>query len=249
MKFTIDNKIMIKALETILMKGKYKKGDSTETRIISDHVYIDGSNNHLKLFNANHYCGCSLNLVASYNPVVDEKKSFIIEAEKAIKYLKTFSGEVSFTFGDSLVMRNGTRRATLPLVTDHPAVEMINRLMASQVAEGFPTVGKTKLETKIVVNSDNLIDAVKGCSATNTGAYKLDYDGESLKVSSSRRQEGYTTTVDMITHEGEPSTLVIAQPFHKFLDGMSILYMKDDSPLYIVGIDRRIVLAPSVELT
>ena len=53
----------------------------------------------------------------------------------------------------------------------------------------------------------------------------------------------------MITHEGEPSTLVIAQPFHKFLDGMSILYMKDDSPLYIVGIDRKIVLAPSVELT
>lgn len=247
MKFQIDNKIMIKALETVLMKGKYKKGDSTETRIISSHVYMDGTNlNSITLFNANHYCGCSLNLITEI--VADEKKSFIIEAEKAIKYLKTFSGEVNFTFGDSLVMRNGTRQATLPLVTDHPAVEMINRLMASQVAEGFPTVGKTKLETKIVVNSDNLIDAVKGCSATNTGAYKLDYDGESLKVSSSRRQEGYTTTVDMITHEGESSTLVIAQPFHKFLDGMSILYMKDDSPLYIVGTDRKIVLAPSVEL-
>jgi hypothetical protein len=234
------------------MKGKYKKGDSTETRIISDYVYIDGSDlNSITLFNANHYCGCSLNLITEIIPIygADERLSFIIEAEKAIKYLKTFSGEVSFTFGDSLVMRNGTRQATLPLVTDHPAVEMINRLMASQVAEGFPSVGKTKLETKIVVNSDNLIDAVKGCSATNTGAYKLDYDGESLKVSSSRRQEGYTTTVDMITHEGESSTLVIAQPFHKFLDGMSILYMKDDSPLYIVGTDRKIVLAPSVELT
>ena len=248
MKFQIDNKIMIKALETILMKGKYKKGDSTETRIISDNVYIDGSGTRagITLFNANHYCGCSLSLVTEV--IADEKLAFIIEAERAIKYLKTFSGEVSFTFGDSLVMRNGTRRATLPLVTDHPAVEMINRLMGSQVAEGFPTVGKTKLETKVVVNSENLIAAMDGCSAVNTGAYKLDYDGETFKVSSSRRQEGYTTSVEMMTNEGESSTLVIAQPFHKFIDGISILYMRDDSPLYIVGTDRKIVLAPSVEL-
>jgi hypothetical protein len=247
MKFQIDNKIMIKALETILMKGKYKKGDSTEIRIISEYVYIDGSNpNNITLFNANHYCGCSLNVIT---PVVaDEKKSFIVEAEKAIKYLKTFSGEVSFTFGDSLVMRNGTRQATLPLVTDHPAVEMMTRLLATEVADGFPTVGKTKLETKVVVNSENLVDAIKGCSATNTGDYKLNYDGETFKVSSSRRQESYTTSVEMMTHEGDSSTLVIAQPFHKFLDGISILYMRDDSPLYIIGTDRKIVLAPSVDI-
>jgi len=246
MRFLVDNKVMITALETILMKGKYKKGDSTETRIISEYVYVDGNNNNITLSNANHYCGCSLTI---NEPVpVAKKMAFIIEAQKAIKYLKTFNGEVSFTFGDSLLMRNGTRQATLPIVTDHPAVNMINRIMEMELEQDMPTIGKTKLETKVVVNSLSLIEAVKGCSAVNTGAYKLNYDGESLKVSSSKRQEGYTSNVPMMTHEGEPSTLVIAQPFHKFINGISILYMRDDSPLYIIGTDRKIVLAPSVEL-
>jgi len=247
MKFNVVSKEMERALQTVLMKGKYKSGSMLKTKIIGEYAFLSLTNNVLTIYNANNCCGCCINIIVEEPDSQNGGGTFVVEIEKMIKYLKSFTDIVNVSITDFILLKSGSKRASLPLVIDHPAINMVHKVIDTEITEDFPFFGKTKLESNITVLGDNLIDAVNACSVVGTGEYKLDYDGEELHISSNYNQESYKTVVPMIAHIGEPSTLVIAQPFHKFVNGLTILYMKDDAPLLMKGIDRKIVLAPRVE--
>ena len=91
---------------------------------------------------------------------------------------------------------------------------------------------------------------MKAVESVGSGVFKLDFDGESLTISSSKLNESYSEVLEfgekLWAAYGEEATVEWSGPLHKFFkkDQLLTFYVLDDAPLVIIADDRRLVKAP-----
>jgi len=249
MKFNVDSKTFVSALNSVLLRGKYPSGSSYRMKSLSNYVYLIASNSGLQLCNADDTTACSLLLPQA---TIIENGEVILDITKTVKYLKTFSNEISVTVTDFIYVETDNKRASMSVVVSHPCYSMIEKIRKIKLpADGsMPSFGKsnTKFEARITSDASSIIEAAISCDAIGMGRYMFDYNGEDYIISASQNGiEKISTDVSLISHEGEEATVEIAGPFASFLDNITITYLKDEFPVMWICPNRMLIKAPRIE--
>ena len=149
MKFVVNNKQMEKALTDIQGKGKYLGNGGLSSSKMGSYFYMTLTDNTLDVWNGDATFG--MNITIAVTGV--RNGSFIGDAQLVIPYLKKFGDDVLFESDDYLRLTSGSRKASLPMVINHPNMDAITRLsgMITHVSyqpqpEMLFNFGKSKFE-------------------------------------------------------------------------------------------------------
>lgn len=251
MEIQIDNKTLTNALEDVWMKGKYHNGESAKNSQLADYAMLEMiQDNLLNLYNADNQTICRVSVPVIRNIGRDANNMMVVEIDKMMKYLKTFTGDsVLLAVTDYITLKDldGGKTATMPLVVNHPSASMIARIQNYTITPENPVFSRVTFETVITTGSKMLTEAIKTCDVINNAKYKFDTDGEDFHISSSRSNiDTVDVEVPTLSIEGDPSTVEITGQFHKFFRGSVpvVIYLKDESPVIWSGEDRILVKAP-----
>tara|TARA_R110000824_G_scaffold35901_3_gene111974 strand:- start:4699 stop:5466 length:768 start_codon:yes stop_codon:yes gene_type:complete len=240
------------AVEAIWLRGKYKSSTLSKVDAISNTAVGIVKNNRLQLVNASDTIAASVTV----GVVAPELEFiFIFDVEKTFKYLKNFRDEndsISLFLSDSeMKMGSGSATVKIPLTVEHPNMEFIMKIATLAISsEEMPTFQNSKLEARLAINGDELGKAIKFCNIVGTATFQFDFNGkDTLELSSSNfhQTEQVNTTITLVAQQGEPATVEFSAPIDKFCKNEPMfLYLKDDSPILLVGTDRKLVVAPRV---
>tara|TARA_R110002167_G_C12454161_1_gene632049 strand:+ start:39 stop:797 length:759 start_codon:yes stop_codon:yes gene_type:complete len=250
MKIMIEAKELSELIESVALKGRYFDGAESKNGMLSAHAYLVVSGNTLQIWNADNTTICGLNSALGNRL---ETGSAVVDIKKTVKYLKGFTGVVTVEANDFLYISNDSSNATLPLVVEHSHQPMIDMLLdfektVRDVNVTFPTFRRTVFETKLHVSSHALSEATKGCDVINTARYKFDYNDNLFTMSSIKTDlDKYSTTIQPMTRDGEPSTVEFTGFFHGFFSTIINIYLKDDSPILFVSPTRILLKAPYMD--
>ena len=61
-----------------------------------------------------------------------------------------------------------------------------------------------------------------------------------------QRTETYSTKVEITTSSGEPVRIEFSAPLDKFCKGPIWLFLREESPLLLIGPDRKLIVAPYI---
>ena len=246
----IEAKELSELIESVALKGRYFDGAESKNGMLSAHAYLVVSGNTLQIWNADNTTICGLNSALGNRL---ETGSAVVDIKKTVKYLKGFTGVVTVEANDFLYISNDSSNATLPLVVEHSHQPMIDMLLdfektVRDVNVTFPTFRRTVFETKLHVSSHALSEATKGCDVINTARYKFDYNDNLFTMSSIKTDlDKYSTTIQPMTRDGEPSTVEFTGFFHGFFSTIINIYLKDDSPILFVSPTRILLKAPYMD--
>ena len=250
MKIIIEAKELSELIESVALKGRYFDGAESKNGMLSAHAYLVVSGSTLQIWNADNTTICGLNSALGNRL---ETGSAVVDIKKTVKYLKGFTGVVTVEANDFLYISNDSSNATLPLVVEHSHQPMIDMLVVFEktvrnVNVTFPTFRRTVFETKLHVSSHALSEATKGCDVINTARYKFDYNDNLFTMSSIKTDlDKYSTTIQPMTRDGEPSTVEFTGFFHGFFSTIINIYLKDDSPILFVSPTRILLKAPYMD--
>lgn len=254
MKIIIEAKELSELIESVALKGRYFDGGESKNGMLSAHAYLVVDGNILQIWNADNTTICGLNHSLDETTQTNtENGSAVFDIKKTVKYLKGFTGAVTVEANDFLHISNESSNATLPLVVEHSHQPMINMLIEFEktvrdVNVTFPTFRRTTFETKLHVSSHALSEATKGCDVINTARYKFDYNDNIFTMSSIKTDlDKYSTTIQPMTRDGEPSTVEFTGFFHGFFSTIINIYLKDDSPILFVSPTRILLKAPYMD--
>ena len=254
MKIIMEAKELSELIESVALKGRYFDGGESKNGMLSAHAYLVVDGNILQIWNADNTTICGLNHSLDETTQTNtENGSAVFDIKKTVKYLKGFTGAVTVEANDFLHISNETSNATLPLVVEHSHQPMINMLIEFEktvrdVNVTFPTFRRTTFETKLHVSSHALSEATKGCDVINTARYKFDYNDNIFTMSSIKTDlDKYSTTIQPMTRDGEPSTVEFTGFFHGFFSTIINIYLKDDSPILFVSPTRILLKAPYMD--
>lgn len=250
MKFTVDAKELHKAIESIQIKGKNLTSKGFTSGSLGEYVYLFNEGNALSIVNGSAIFLARINLTVE----AENNGECVVDASVILPYLKTFSDSITFELTDFITISQTNKKATLPRVVNHPAMDAISALLDrtktinwSPLINNLPSFGKNNYEGAFTLLSDNFKDCMKSCELVKSGLYLLDFDKERVKLSSrSNTQNRYEEEITPNQVFGEAATLEYTGPLHNFFEKGALLnfYVKDDFPLMIVGTDRMIVKAP-----
>ena len=250
MKFVVNNKSMEKALTDIQGKGKYLGNGGLSSSKMGSYFYMTLTDNTLDVWNGDATFG--MNITIAVTGV--RNGSFIGDAQLVIPYLKKFGDDVLFESDDYLRLTSGSRKASLPMVINHPNMdaitrirEMIKHISYQENIEKLWSFGSSKFEGAFMINSTVFKEAIGLCELVKSGVYKLNYDKGVLTFSSTATASNkYEQSIEVSSHIGESATLEYSGPLHNFFEPLQPLnfYVKDEFPLLIVGADRKILKAP-----
>lgn len=250
----MEAKELSELIESVALKGRYFDGGESKNGMLSAHAYLVVDGNILQIWNADNTTICGLNHSLDETTQTNtENGSAVFDIKKTVKYLKGFTGAVTVEANDFLHISNETSNATLPLVVEHSHQPMINMLIEFEktvrdVNVTFPTFRRTTFETKLHVSSHALSEATKGCDVINTARYKFDYNDNIFTMSSIKTDlDKYSTTIQPMTRDGEPSTVEFTGFFHGFFSTIINIYLKDDSPILFVSPTRILLKAPYMD--
>ena len=250
----MEAKELSELIESVALKGRYFDGGESKNGMLSAHAYLVVDGNILQIWNADNTTICGLNHSLDETTQTNtENGSAVFDIKKTVKYLKGFTGAVTVEANDFLHISNETSNATLPLVVEHSHQPMINMLIEFEktvrdVNVTFPTFRRTPFETKLHVSSHALSEATKGCDVINTARYKFDYNDNIFTMSSIKTDlDKYSTTIQPMTRDGEPSTVEFTGFFHGFFSTIINIYLKDDSPILFVSPTRILLKAPYMD--
>ena len=247
----MEAKELSELIESVALKGRYFDGGESKNGMLSAHAYLVVSENILQIWNADNTTICGLNHTLEEN--TSETGSAVVDIKKTVKYLKGFTGVATVEANDFLYISNESSNATLPLVVVHSHQPMINMLIEFEktvrdVNVTFPTFRRTTFETKLHVSSHALSEATKGCDVVNTARYKFDYNDNVFTMSSIKTDlDKYSTTIQPMTRDGEPSTVEFTGFFHGFFKTVINIYLKDDSPILFVSPNKILLKAPYMD--
>ncbi len=273
MEMKIDKTELTEILEKAEMKGRYYDGNKSKNASLANYAYclVEGNGAYsagqgvLFVYNADLTTGCGFRSEVQTN---DEGMTpFILDIIKTKAYLKPFTDEVTLTVGDYLTISDGCEIAKLPLVTEHPARDMIklisgrfNKLVNpvkqylddmddedATPAFEYAVFGKTEYECGLTTTGRQLAEAVKACDAVDLARYKIDTNGETVTLSSERNiTDSFTYQLDDVGLFGEPATMEFTGDILKFVQGekMVQVHIKDDSPLILMTPNSLLVKAP-----
>lgn len=239
------------AVEAIWLKGKYKSSTTSKTDVVSNSCLCVLKTNQIAFYNGNDKCALNVNKTVEYPCPEGEEKMFIFDIEKAMKYLKTFKGDLYLRLTDSnLIMKCNGSSARIPLLVEHNAIGLISKIINIDIKP--PVVfGKTELPCQLMFNGKAFADAIKFCNVVGTATFKINYNADSPKaIVSSRsfnRTEKASQSFVVINPNEESMTVEFSAPLDKFCnDEVMTIFSGDDKPILLIGTDRKLVIAPYV---
>ena len=252
MKFTVSAKELEQAIESIRVKGKSLTSKGFGNGTMGDYIYIVLEGNVLSIIN-----GSAIFMAKISLPVVGEENgNCVVDATVVLPYLKSCKGNITVAGGDFISISQTGKRASLPKVVNHPAMDALENSLDrtkeitwSAVLDKLPTFGKTTFEGAFSLTSEQFKSCIKNCELVKSGVYRLDFNKETATFSSQQNvQNRYTETITPVAALGEAATLDYTSPLQNFFDKEQLLnfYVKDDFPLLIVAEDRMILKAPQI---
>lgn len=250
MKFSVSPKQLQKAIESVQVKGKSLTSKGFSSSNMGEYIFIRLEGNSLSVCN-----GSAIFLAKVVLTVNGEDNGEgVLDASTILPYLKTFNADITVTSGDFYSIQCGRKKATLPMVVNHPSMGAITRLLEmtkdiqySVAPTELPSFGKHQFEGAFVLPSEQFSNCIKACELVKSGIYKLDYKKSAVIFSSQQNiQNHYSETITPIHHIGEGATLEYTGPLHNFFEKETslIFFVKDEFPLLIVAEDRILVKAP-----
>ena len=250
MKFVVNNKQMEKALTDIQGKGKYLGNSGLGSSKMGSYFYMSLNDNTLDIWNGDMTFGMNVTLAVEGLT----NGAFIGDAALIIPYLKKFGESVLFESDDYLKLLSGTKKASLPMIVNHPHMdaitrirEMVKHISYEEQLDKLWSFGSATFEGAFQLNSDIYSEAISLCELVKSGVYKLNYFGGNVTFSSrASASNQYEQTIQLASAMGEDATLEYSGPLHNFFEKGQILnfYVKDEFPLIIVANNRMILKAP-----
>ncbi len=253
MKFTIDSDTLKKALESVQVRGKGTTNSGFGSTNFGTYAYLVADTASIEIWNGN----ATFCVKISIDATVEEQGRVCFDSATVIPYLKNFGGEdIIFSVGDFIVINCGTKKASIPLVVNHPNADSIARIqnMLNPVSyeiqpQTLFNFGKSKFEGAFTLTQRQLQDAIKACELVKSGVYKFDFNNGVLNVSTRQNVTNkYEETITPAFPTGEPATVEFSSPIYAFFekDQMLNFYLKDDFPLLVVANDRILLKAPHI---
>ena len=250
MKFAVNTKQITEALESIQGKGKYLTSSGFTNNSMGLHFLMQLRGNTLSIWNGDTTFAMNINLEV----IGAEDGEFIGNVKTLVPYLKKYGELTAFVVDDTIQVSSGTKKASVAKVIQHPNMTAITRLqgMLSNITyeeeiTTLPDFGKSKYEGAFVLSQDVYADCISSCELANHGAFKLDYNGNTVTFSSGATiQNQYEERITPTSCFGESATLEYSGPLHKFFKKNTNInfYVKDEFPLLLVAEDRMIIKAP-----
>lgn len=253
MKFTIDSDTLKKALESVQVRGKGTTNSGFGSTNFGTYAYIVADTASIEIWNGNPtFC---VKIVIDAN--VEEQGRVCVDSSAVVPYLKNFSGEdIVFSVSDFVLINCGTKKASIPLVVNHPNADAISRLqnMLNPISyeiqpQTLFNFGKSKFEGAFTLTQRQLQDSIKACELVKSGVYKFDFNKGLLNISTRQNVTNkYEETITPAFPTGEPATVEFSSPIYAFFekDQMLNFYMRDDFPLLVVANDRMLLKAPHI---
>jgi len=264
MKIEIEAKRLKNYLEDVYLKGKYYDGTSSKNSILSDYAMVSVEDTgELRIANASPSVACRIDHHFTDEQDVSQG-ACVIDIANVLKHLKVFSGEMTFTCNDHIVMTDSTKKASLSKILTHPHMDMINRILDYDLGPlsrsqttgqlGIVQFGKTQFDSMVTLLEDDAVDAAKACDVLNLARYKFDFTSvngiptgpqNKLTISSQKTEvDRVEVTVDMVNADGVDSTVEFTGPFSGFASGLVSVFLKDDSPVMFYSPNRLLIKAP-----
>jgi len=250
LKFSVSAKELQQAIESIQVRGKNLTSKGFSSSTMGEYFYMVLEGNLLSIVNASPIFLAKIDLIVEGQ----ENGETVASATTVVPYLKSFSDNITLSVSDFISITQGTRKASLPRVVNHPSMDALNALMErtkginwSAEPATLPSFGKSPFEGTFSITSNNFSSCMKNCELVRSGVYKLDFNKETVCVSSQQTtQNSYEETITPNHVSGEAATLEYTGALHNFFLKNQLLnfYVKDEFPLLIVAPDRLIVKAP-----
>ncbi len=250
MKFRMNGKELKKNIESVLLKGKWKSGLNSQNMSLPSNIVISiGDESYLYNGDNYTYVQQKINLDNEYN---NESGRVAIDSDILLKYLK--DDETTIGLDDNILKVNvNGMTAKIPILERHESNDAILRTSENyeinrDMDKGIAITPKTKLNTRIKVSTKELQEAMKSCEAVGNSIFQLDFDGEILKVSSSKDTEEVIVEIEVIESVGQEATMDVSAPFYKHLESVTtILSYNDDAPLSVISGGLAMLRAPRIQ--
>jgi len=241
------------AVEAIWLRGKYKSSTVSKVGVISNTAVGIIKDTRLELLNGNDKSAISVTIDIEGEP--QKEYMFIFDIEKIMKYLKNLkAGSLKISIGESNIAFNmGRTSIKVPVLVEHNNMGLISMIRGLSIKTGEPVVfGKTQLPCMLMVNGEELANAIKFCNLVGTASFKIEYiAGQSdITISSSNfhRTEFVDRTIALVgTPSREDLTVEFSAPIGKFcVKNVMALWSGDNKPIVITGPNRKMVIAPYI---
>ena len=256
MRVSVSGKELKQAITVCKLKGKYNEGLGSSNSLLCDDVILECKNNKLYVHNADNFTYVVYRLDCEEDNY--EAGIFAISGGTLSKYLtdtnvtiKTVENKVEVLFGDSIV--------SIPILARHSNASVITRLkeylmdLTKNVASkairndsSLQVTPKLHLSTIIKVCSEEFSEAMSLAEKVGNSIYNLNYDEDSLIVSSNRDNEKVTTEILPITQSGECATVDISLPVANVskIEDTIVLAYGDDVPVVFINNKVTILRGP-----
>ena len=245
-----------------MLKGKYFQSEGAKNGFLTNYAVLEikdlpyAAPSKLEIYNADSSTVCMIAI-----PITGTIKGgqAVLDITKTISYLKPFNSEVDITISDFITIcctSSSLKKATLPKVLSHEGMGLIARMINfadewdyNDVTSALPTFSRTTFDNCIQVLASDIVPIAKSCEVVGVARYKFDYrnhnDTDLLTISSKKTEvEQYEGSLSPLGIVGEYSTVEFTGNFHKFLNGLVRIYMKDDAPILMVCQNRMLLKAP-----
>ena len=250
----IDKKEMIDSLKNVEIKGKWATTTGIVSKSLGKYIHFQVQDNLLLLANADESTAICVALSLDEET---EEGSFVLEINTLYKYLTKMNDTITLEVGETVVMKSDGKRATMPMVVEHPFHGNLTRLVdrwpldfdedLSQVI----SLGVIDVRCGVQVTGRQLQDAISACKIVNSGLYKLDYriaddiSNAKFTISSEEVVSSFKEEINMSQDIGESSTVYFSGPLHKaFAWEQKInIFIGDDQPIIMLAENTALIRA------
>ena len=245
---------MLDALKNVELKGKWATTSGLSLRALGKYIQFQINDNQLLMINSDE----STTAIKAIPVETEDEGSFVLDVDMMKKYLTKMNDVITFEVGDTIVMKSDGKRATMPVVIEHPFNGRIERFVAQwpiafeSELERIPTIGSIDFGCGIQFTGEEFHNAIDACEIVNNGIYKLNFhQGDEVSrpkfvISSEMTVSSYREEVSFDTVVGESSTVLFSGPLHKFFDKKDTInmFIGDDQPIVMITENSAIVRAP-----
>tara|TARA_R110002020_G_scaffold153171_21_gene332465 strand:- start:1289 stop:2068 length:780 start_codon:yes stop_codon:yes gene_type:complete len=257
MEIKVNKKEMVDALKQVEIKGKWATTSGLSSKSLGKYIHFELREQQLFLVNSDESTTAVIHVDVETE---DEDSSFVLDIENLKKYMVKMSDEITFEVNDTVVMKSAGKRATMPIVVEHPFDGRIRRFLNQypitweSELETIPTVGVIDFNAGIQVSAEELYNAIDACEIVNNGIYKLNFMSSDditrpqFIISSEEIISSYREELPFNRVVGESATVLFSGPLHKFFGkkGTINIFIGDDQPIIMVTENSAIVRAPRI---
>ena len=259
MEIEVNKKEIVEALKNVEMKGKWATSGGLSSKSLGNYISFQLENNSLLLINSDE----STTVIESISVDSEDEGSFVLDIETLKKYLTKMNDTITFEIGDTIVMKSDGKRATMPVVIEHPFHGRIGRFISQwpnlsfeEELEKIPTIGSMNLTCAIQMTGEQLFDAIDACEIVNNGVYKIDYVEEDelseskCIISSEEIISSYREEIEYLSSIGESSTVLFSGPLHRFFGKKDTInvFIGDDQPIIMISNKSALIRAPRLNI-